>query len=217
MNKLFMTIAAAIMATGTAVHAATFSIDGGTPGTIPSAGQTNEVLDALGIPSPLGGFFQSSISISEAAQIRVDVMGHEAGFVNTFTFGTDSFSTTGTSDGPGNAIVASDLDTPLASWVVAPTNILDFVFSTTNTNAFNSPLTNGDANSNGNRETNFFAAFGPGGLWLFYDDGGGTNDDDNHDDLVIRLSAVPLPPAVLAFLSALGGLAFAARRRKAQV
>ena len=99
--------------------------------------------------------------------------------------------------------------------------LLDFIFRILHaTDAdLNVPVANGDNVANGTGP-NFFASFGDdeqttggNGLWLFFDDSGQAND--NHDDLVVRLSIVPLPAGMLLLLTGMGGLgAVGARRRR---
>ena len=103
---------------------------------------------------------------------------------------------------------ASSLNTPLASFIVnGVAGLVDFIFHTPVgdlANGFNNDLIG----------PNFFTSqLGDGSIVLWLDDSGG-NVDADYDDMVIRISEVPLPPALLLFGSALVGMNWLRRRRQ---
>jgi hypothetical protein len=228
MKNIMITAAAATFALGTAVSAGTLTLTGGTAGDIPGTAQAvtpeNDVLDALGLGPSMGGWFGSTVSVAAGTTaLKIDLIGSEAGNTNTFTFeGNDIFT------GGNNASSFdpnTDVGDPLASTTVSTVGgILDFVFSSLNTrNGATGSVANG-ANPDANPANmmapfpiNFFATFGDQAtttgnvLWLFLDDIG-QSGGDNHDDLVIRISTVPLPAGALLLMSGLGALAIRRKR-----
>ncbi len=225
MKKIFMAAAAAAaFSLGATAEAGVLNIDG-TYGVIPEDSQpttpNNNVLLALGLPHPLGGYFESTVTLTDihaGDKILVEYFGAEATYSNSFNMGGNSVGNGGVTE------YAPDVNTPLDSFVVDAASVTDG----SGLVAFNFRTIGGGADvtvENGanpaNVEQNFHASFGPGHeadqsghvLWLFFDDNGQTGD--NHDDLAVRISIVPLPAAALSFLTALGGLgAVGARRRR---
>lgn len=195
----------------------------------------NDVLEGLqiGVDSgngfrTLGGYENASISLSHDAKLKIEVFGWEAGYVNTIELGG---VTAGKSVGDDAVVIANDANSPLATYVTSAeqsAGLLDFVFKVASpggtllnslTNLQNE--TGSSVNHTGiSLASSFTATFGPGaesatqgnGLWLFFDDDG--VNGDNHDDLVVRISAIPLPAGAVLLLSGLGALALG-RKRKA--
>jgi hypothetical protein len=220
MKIKFKMASAALMAAlafGGTASAATMTLLGGVGGTIPSATQTNQVLQDM-CGCGWSGYFGSQVQLNANSKIKVEFLGAEAAYRNTFTFGGNSF--VNQNFGNGRNVVPSSFARLPSYAVDAVAGLLGFSFSTS---GGNQSVTNGSnvglPNSNTNLGVNFFASFGNtlnrtgSVLTLFFDDDG-ANNDDNHDDLVIRLTAIPVPAAVLPLITALGGLGFVGRRRR---
>lgn len=231
MKKLLATAVAGLISVGSFASAATFTINNGTYGDIPGVSQAitpqNDVLNALGLGTlgpdvngdgvadrSLGGYFGADIALNLDTQLKIELIGYEAGNLNTFNMLGQSVS----GGQNANNVVTGN---PLSFVVTAQalTGLLGFDFTSLSASGATGSVANGGNPTQQFGSMNFFASFGPGAeadttgdvLWLFLDDIGQTGGD-NHDDLVVRISAVPLPAGMVLMLTGMGALALRRKR-----
>jgi hypothetical protein len=224
MKKILMTAAAGLIATAGMVSAASLSISGGTAGTIPGGDASNEVLDALvgfggEFTNPLNGVYGGVVTLSHATKLRIEHVGYEAAFINEFRIDDGSGGFASISTGGGKALPTSLTSSYETIYANASEGIVRFGFLTPD--AVGSSSLIGDpyvANIDGQDNTpgfvNFFSyAARDGSIWLWLDDTG-AGVDDNHDDMVVRISVVPLPAGGVLLLTGLAGFGAMRRRKK---
>lgn len=221
MTKFLTAAALATAMTAGAASAAVLSISGGTSGVVPGGTATNNALTPLGFSTPLAGYYGSTINVLGFGAVTFELLGAEAGNTNRFRYIPTGQQLVDAGDSNPNGFFNP---AGISSFSVANVlaGLLQFSFQTNKPTVMT--VLNG-ANPNNTTPTpfpgiNFFATFADlansrsgSVLYLFFDDDG-ANNDDNHDDLVIRVSAVPVPAAGFLLFGALGGLAALRRRRK---
>ncbi len=191
-------------------HAATLSLIGGASDVILPAnfsGVSHLSLTGLQAGVDKVTAFDSShinqgLTLSETATIRFDYLGKEAGYINKAIelagFG-ELFSTDTAVAG------VSSMTLTLSPGAF---NLLPFKFTTSGGG--------GQEAVNGNIDNPLAIAFsqissdGKSVIALFGDGAG----DHDYDDMAIRISVVPLPPALALFGGALLGLGWLGRKRK---
>lgn len=203
--KLLGLVVASLMLVAGQASALVLSLEGagGTGSTLPGNFNPTGFPGGLVIPgtTPITVYTAadvgSGLSADSAGQIKLEYLGSEAGFTDTFNLGVQLFS---------NA--TSAVGTVAFADVAA--GIIPFLFQTSGGGG--KTAANGGFMSPG--VSIAFADLGDGSFLAMFNDGGG--GDFDYDDLAVRVSvsAVPLPAAAWLLLSAVLGLVSFSRIRR---
>lgn len=189
-GKVLGLVVAGMLLAATPVSAMVLSVTGGTNSTVPadfnpvgfpggvSVGDPIKVFDST---SPGGG-----LTLSDNGLLRFEYYGKEALFVNFFVNGSSLFST-------ATSVIGDSFLAPTAAGTVP------FSFLTSGGGGLSA--TNGGPIDSGLSIA--FADLGNNSFLIMFNDIG---NDRDFDDLVVKVSAVPLPAAVWLLLSAFIGL-----------
>jgi hypothetical protein len=187
------------------VNAATLSLlPGGTlgalPGTFDPSNITNINLDGVNVGTPIqifGNGDGGGLSLSANATLRFDFMGKEASFV-------DSLLVNATAQYTNTAPIGTSFTTNI------PSGLVPMGFQ----NPSAQSAINGGPISVGTHIAFTTNAVCGGHCWYAFFDDGGNGADADFDDMVVRISIVPLPATLPLFASGLGALGLLGWRKK---
>lgn len=206
-TRAALTAVGLIAAIGVSPASASLVLSGGTAGSIPVGINSNDLLSSslFSNSNSTTGIYGANVSQTGTATLKFDFLGFEAGFANTFqspnggqTFNTETFN-------PNNNIHAASLNSPLGSFLTGGVGgLLNFIFRVNSGSGSVANGSNVDNHLGNSGVANFFVStLKDNSLVLWLDDSGAGPDRD-YDDMVIRISEVPLPQSFPLFA---GGLA----------
>lgn len=188
-HKILGFVVAGMLLATTPVSAMVLSVTGGNDSTIPANFNPAGFPGGVSVGDPIKVFDSSTpggLMLSGNTLLKYEYYGKEASFINFFIGGGDSFSTT-------TSVVGDTIFAPTAAGTVP------FSFVTTDSGGLIAK--NGGSIDSGLSIA--FADLGNNSFLIMFND---TGHDVDFDDLVVKVSAVPLPAAVWLMLSAIVGL-----------